>query len=247
MLGQIISERGEMYNVIILAGGFGSRMGSASEHLPKALSKLGSQRAIDLQINKMLLVAKRYIIGTGWQADLLESYLRGRYPNDLLRFSNEAPQTLRSNAQSLLYALDEADSRYGCIISFCDLLLLSTPILSGSSLYLATPETRGIVGSFRHSVEAHAGKVERIIAHEAPKSVTEAGNGILGFFCLSNTILLKKIVYELAYAGTLGDITSDILTRYHAQEPLRCEEAGAVLEFGTESDLVRAREYWEST
>ena len=89
MLGQFFSEHDEKFNVVVLAGGLGTRMGSASDFIPKALTKLGSQRAIDLIVSKFLLIGHRFVIGTAWHADLLESYVRGRFPNLNLSFSQE--------------------------------------------------------------------------------------------------------------------------------------------------------------
>ena len=173
MLGQFICEKGQIYNVVILAGGLSARMGSASEHIPKALSKIGSERAIDLLINKFLLVSHRLVIGTGWHGDLLESYISGRYQNQSIRFSREPVNDLRNNGISLLYALDNIDSRHGTIVSFCDLLLLSNPIISGSSLYVATRATKGVVGTFRHSVVAKDGIVEQVSVLDEPGNVED--------------------------------------------------------------------------
>ncbi len=246
MLGQFICEKGQIYNVVILAGGLSARMGSASEHIPKALSKIGSDRAIDLLINKFLLVSHRLVIGTGWHGDLLESYISGRYQNQSIRFSREPVNDLRNNGISLLYALDNIDSRHGTIVSFCDLLLLSNPIISGSSLYVATRATKGVVGTFRHSVVAKDGMVEQVSVLDGPGNVEHIDNGIIGLFVFSNTLLLKEIAYSLARAGELGDITTDIVTRYVKDDPTRVCEVSALLEFGTEADLYKAREFWES-
>lgn len=60
MLGQCYAN--EKFNVIILAGGAGSRMGQASEFIPKALTKVGEFRAIDLLISRYLNISHRLII-----------------------------------------------------------------------------------------------------------------------------------------------------------------------------------------
>ena len=246
MLGQFVCEKGRIYNVVILAGGLSTRMGSAAEHIPKALSKIGSQRAIDLLINKFLLVSHRIVIGTAWHGDLLESYISGRYQNQRIRFSRESVNDLRNNATSLLYALDNIDSRYGTIVSFCDLLLLSNPVISGNSLYVATRATKGVVGTFRHSVLAEDGMARRVLALDEPQHVEDIDNGVVGFFVFSDTLLLKEIAYSLARTDDLGEITTDIVARYVQREPTNVREVKALLEFGTEDDLKRAREFWES-
>lgn len=246
MLGQFFSHHDTKYNVVILAGGPGTRMGMASDHIPKALTKIGSQRAIDLIMNKLLLVAHRFIVGTGWHADLLESYVRGRYSSQPLFFSQEGTQDLKSNAVSLMYALDAADSRVGTIVSFCDLVLLSNPEVVGNALYLATPETEGVVGTFRHSVGLQGDVVRKIIAHRKPQPITDLKNGVVGFFVFSNTLLLKEVVYSLARADKLKDITTDVVSRYVAAEETKGVVVDALLEFGTEDDLKHVRKLWET-
>ena len=80
MFGQAYSLEGKKYNIIILAGGAGSRMGVASDYIPKALTSFGSRRAIDFLIDKYIAVANKFIIGTGYHADLLQTYIKGKYP-----------------------------------------------------------------------------------------------------------------------------------------------------------------------
>lgn len=246
MLGQFFSDSEEKYNVVILAGGLGSRMGVASDNIPKALTKIGSQRAIDLLLSKFLLVANQFVIGTGWHADLLESYIRGRYPSLKVVFSQESPSDLRNNATSLLYALDNVNSRFGTIVSFCDLLLLSNPLIDGNALYLATRDTKGIVGSFRHSVSVRADIARKVIVLEKPTHVPAIKNGVIGFFVFKNTVLLKEIAYSLARKDRLRDLTTDIVSKYIALEKTRAIPVDALLEFGTETDLQKARKVWET-
>lgn len=246
MLGQFFSEHEEKYNVVILAGGLGTRMGAAADNIPKALSKIGSQRAIDLLLSKFLLIANQFVVGTSWHADLLESYIRGRYPNLKVVYSQESPSDLKNNATSLLYALDNVNSRYGTIISFCDLLLLSNPLITGSALYLATRDTKGVVGTFRHSIAVHRDVAKKVIALDKPSHVPAIKNGVIGFFVFKNTVLLKEIAYFLARKGCLNDLTTDIVSRYIAIEETRAIPVDALLEFGTEADLQKARKVWET-
>jgi choline kinase len=246
MLGQFFTENEEKFNVVILAGGLGTRMGAASDNIPKALSKIGSQRAIDLILSKFLLVANQFVIGTAWHADILESYIRGRYPNLKVAFSQESPSELKNNATSLLYALDNVDSRFGTIVSFCDLLLLSNPLISGSALYLATPETKGVLGTFRHSVSVRNGIAQKVVALKKPTHVPSTKNGVIGFFVFGNTVLLKEIAYSLARKRSANDLTTDIVSKYIEIEETRAIPVDALLEFGTEDDLQKARKAWET-
>jgi len=247
MLGQFISDKGRIYNVIILAGGLSTRMGSASEHIPKALSKIGSQRAIDLLISKFLLISHKTVIGTGWHGDLLESYIAGRYPDQKIEFSRESVNDVRNNAVSLLYAVDHIDSRYGTIVSFCDLIMLSNPTISDSSMFVATHSTKGVLGTYRHSVETKNGVARKISVLDAPQTISQIDNGVVGFFVFSNTLLLKELAYSLARKEALNDITTDIVARYITEEPTSVSEVSALLEFGTEGDLLKARSFWEAS
>ena len=247
MLGQFYSDNDEKFNVVILAGGLGTRMGTASDYIPKALTSIGSQRAIDLMISKFLLIANRFVVGTGWHADLLESYIKGRYPNLPVTFSREDVAEMENNGTSLLYALDQVDSRRGTIVSFCDLLMLSNPMIGGSAIYLAVPETKGVIGTFRHSVTVRDKTVERIEPLDSPKRVPdEIDNGVIGFFVFHNTILLKEIAYSMARLHKLTDITTDIVSRYVEIEKTGAVPVDALLEFGDETDLMKARAAWES-
>lgn len=246
MLGQFFSENEEKYNVVILAGGLGSRMGSASDNIPKALSKIGSQRAIDLLFTKFLLIANQFVIGTSWHGDLLESYVRGRYPNLNVVFSQESPRDLKNNAMSLLYALDNVNSRFGTIVSFCDLLMISNPLISGNAVYLATKDTSGVVGTFRHSFSVRRDSVGEVIVLDKPERISSITNGVIGFFVFKNTILLKEIVYTLARDGRLNDLTTDIVSRYVKLEETKAFMVDALLEFGTEADLQKVRKVWET-
>ena len=68
------------FNVIILAAGLGYRLRPETEYVPKALVKIGQSRAIDYIIRKYQYIADKFIIATGYGADLLENYLKGKYP-----------------------------------------------------------------------------------------------------------------------------------------------------------------------
>lgn len=223
MIGQAISLEGKKYNVIILAGGNGSRMGEQSDYIPKALSQIGNKRAIDYIIERYMNIAHKIIIGTCKHADLLESYVRGRFPRLNIEFSREAE--LVNNAISTMYCLDHADSRYGTIILFCDLIVISNPVIKDDTVLVAGENTKGKVGTFRHT--------DRV------------GRGILGHFCFGNTIHLKGVTYTTYSWNTLNDLTEDILQRYQASVIIKVEECEKVYEFGNENDLQEVRKLWE--
>lgn len=220
MIGQAISLDGKKYNVIILAAGNGSRMGEQSDYIPKALSKIGNKRAIDYIIERYMNVAHKFIISTYTHADLLESYVLGRFPRLNIEFDRQ-PELEDNNALSTLYALDHANSRYGTIILFCDLIVVSNPVIKDNIVLVAGENTKGKVGTFRHT--------------------DRFGRGILGHFTFGNTLKLKKVIYETAFQHGLTDLTEDVALRYM----LDVEECQKVYEFGNENDLQEVRKLWE--
>lgn len=223
MIGQAISLDGKKYNVIILAGGNGSRMGEQSDYIPKALSQLGNKRAIDYIIERYMNVAHKIIIGTCKHADLLESYVKGRFPRLYIKFSRE--DHLENNAISTMYCLDHADSRYPTIVLFCDLIVVSNPEIKDDTFLVADENTKGKIGTFRH--------------HD------RYGRGILGHFTFGNTVDLKWITYANYSNNTLKDLTESVLMDYNEEnrvEPILCQK---VYEFGNENDLQEVRKLWE--
>lgn len=224
MIGQAVSTLGKKYNVIILAGGSGTRMGEQSDYIPKALSQIGNKRAIDHIIERYLGIAHKLIIGTCTHADILEAYIKGRFPVSNIEFSRETE--LHNNAHSTLYALDHADSRYGTIIVFCDLIVVSNQIVRDDTILVVDKDTRGKVGTFRHT--------------------DRFGRGILGNFIFSNTYLLKSIAYSNFYSMNFEDLTENIVMEYSRSIPMNTEVCEVVYEFGTENDLEEVRKLWES-
>lgn len=242
MIGQAVSLEGKKYNVIILAAGKGTRMGEQSEYIPKALSKLGNKRAIDYIIDKYSGVSHKFIISTGYGGDLLESYILGKYSKLNIEFSRLLPEEQgQSNGVSLFYALDHANSRYGTIILFCDLIVVSNNVIRDDTILVTTPETKGNVGSFRHIYFEDSGVIAELGNPTSFSSITGGGlGGVLGNFTLGNTPALKVATYS---CGTDSDITADVLAFYGKR--FTFEPCQAVYEFGTENDLKVVRELWE--
>lgn len=223
MIGQAFSLDGKKYNVIILAGGNGTRMGEQSDYIPKALSQIGNKRAIDYIIERYIPVAHKFIIGTGAHADLLEGYIKGRFPASNIEFSREVE--LVNNAHSTMLALDHANSMYGTIILFCDLIVISNPKITDNTILVAGKETRGKIGTFRHT--------------------DRYGRGILGNFTFGNTVLLKSVAYT-NYFRKFTDLTEDIVIPYSKEIPMNTELCNVVYEFGSNADLMEVRRLWEN-
>jgi NDP-sugar pyrophosphorylase family protein len=244
MIGQATSLTGKKYNIIILAGGAGSRMGMSSDYIPKALSKLGEKRAIDYIIERYVHIAHKFIIGTGYHADLLQSYVKGQYPTLPIKFSFEKPEELQNTAKSTTFCLDQADSRFGTIICFCDLLIITNPIIDDNTIYYVDKNTHGKVGIFRHSILIEKGnKVNSFIENTTPINITDNNNGVLGTFIFSNTVLLKSIVYSNFTTST--DLTWDIIVKYNNEIQMNASHCDCVYEFGDENNLQEVRKLWE--
>lgn len=237
MIGQAVSLTHKNYNIIILAAGAGTRMGHQSEYIPKALSKLGHRRAIDYIIDRYQHVAHKFIIGCGHHADLLFSYIKGQYPFAKIEFSLE--DNIVNNAISTLYCLDYCDSRVGTIVVFCDLIMVGNMVINGDTIYYTNKNTKGKKGTFRHSCQIVDGIVSQITEHDPPTEF-----GVLGNFIFSDTIVLKKIVYQ--NYSVLKDLTNDIVEPYSKQVQMHGEQVECVYEFGNENDLNDVRKMWEN-
>lgn len=237
MIGQAIDTTGKTYNIVILAGGDGTRMGIASDHIPKALSEIGNKRAIDYIIERYYNISNKIIIGTHSHADLLTYYIIGRYGTDGIDFSFE--DELENNAVSAAYAIDRADVRYPTLVTFCDLIILSNYLVYPDTVYVADEYTKGNVGTFRHTIDCSDGLNENsVIKHSEPVKV-EQDCGVLGHFIFGNTAKLKAEIFN--NFDNLKDFTEDIAAKYR----LKAEVVNTVYEFGTYNDLLTVRGLWE--
>lgn len=239
MIGQCYSPEGTKYNIIIMAAGMGTRMGDQSNYLPKALTPLGNQRVIDYIISRYLLVAHKFIVGVGWQADLLMNYLKGRYGSMIEFAVGKDEGKTESNGRSAMLCLDHADSRYPTIITFCDLLMMDNLEVGGDTLYLATKDTKGVIGTFRHGWDDLS---HNFITYSGLRPST----GVIGTFVIENTPAFKGASY-LLWDYPNVDLTKDMLGEYIAfteSEPT-VKECKSLYEFGTLDDINLVRERWE--
>lgn len=234
MLGQCTSSK--RYNVIILAGGNGLRMGDMTNYIPKALSPLGNLRGIDHIINRYSLIAHKFIIGLGTNGDLLKNYLLGKYPSNTFEFSEE--KEVKNNAWSTLYAMDHVDIGHPTIIAFCDQLIIGNPEVEGNIVYYVDDSTKGNVGTFRHSI-----RDGRIVKNEGPIEISKGLNGVIGTFVCDDSLSLKRYVYN---EYVINDLTDDIIKPYLENNKYQAVLVDALLDFGTEQDLEECRKLWES-
>jgi len=238
MFAQVFNKDCSKYNIVILAGGAGSRMGIASDFIPKALTKINEKRAIDFIMHRYINIAHKFVIGIGNHADLLKNYVCGVYKGENIVFSYEDPSKMKNDGISLAYCLDNVDSRYGTIITYCDMLLIGNCMVSGDMLFIANKNTTGILGTFRNSF-LH----DKIFENDPPVFLNESNNGIIGVFAIKNTTELKSITYsKFSY---INDLTRDIIAPYFSIHKPNIEEVDILLDFGTENELLKSREYWE--
>jgi len=243
MFSQCYSKTKSEYNVIILAGGAGSRMGDQSDYIPKALTKLGNGRVIDFIINRFAPICHKFIIGLGYHSDILQAYIKGSHTTLPIEFSYENPNNLLNNAYSTVYCLDKCDSRYKTIVVFCDLLVLHNTEIIPNSILLASCSTQGILGTFRHTVDDKDNL--KIKLNTPPVSIIDNNYyGVMGQFVFSDTPLLKKIAYTNYYK--LNDLTDDIVIPYNNELKMTGDICLKCFEFGTKEDVMKVRELWEN-
>jgi hypothetical protein len=214
-------------------------MGEQSEYLPKALTPMGNMRAIDWLIYRYQNIAHKFIIGTYFHGDLLKAYLKGKYPYLNMEFSEETE--LVNNARSFSLCMDHADTRYPTLLTFCDLIMLGNYEVKGDMIYVATKDTKGSVGTFRHIV-THFGMFEQ---QRIPVPVVDTDiQGVVGTFVFNNTAKLKTCIYE-GWEENL-DITWNICTYYYdLPDSAIIHKVEGLVEFGTQDELIKAREIWE--
>lgn len=237
MIGKAVSLTHQKFTVVVLAGGSGSRLGQQSQYLPKALTQLGNQRALDFIIQRYKNIAAKFVIGVGIHHDLIENYIRGRYPDSLLEFSYESQ--LHSDAVSLIHCLDHVDSRLPVIICFCDLIMLGNTVITPDVMYYTNSATLGVTGTFRHGlITDHDGYVLEVTKQDPPNNI-----GIIGQFVVGNTVKLKEIAYH--NYDTVKDLTRHIISPYSKQVRMKSVAVESVIEFGDEMTLDKARKQWE--
>jgi GTP:adenosylcobinamide-phosphate guanylyltransferase len=241
----VFSATDKRFNVILLAAGLGTRLRPATDYIPKALISLGSSRAIDYSIRKYQYLAERTIVAVGYCADLLENYVRGKYPTLQVFFSREEPAELQGPGRSLIYALDCASSRLPTLISFCDYVLTGPLDVDSDALAVCKPgKADAILGEYKTLALVEEGVVRDIVPNPDLPRIKE--NGYFGLTVVHDTTLLKAIAYGAAAgagAGGAVDFTMDIVRPYVKQvRTIACPVAG-IYEFGDEDTLRLLREH----
>ena len=225
------------FNIVLLASGLGTRVRSRIGEMPKALLELNGTRAIDLLIKKYRFIADRVIISTGYHAELIEYYVKGKYPELDIRFSREDVRELRGPGRSLLKALDHASSFLPTLTGFCDILIADDFDVSRDALLLCNPQlvsSGSVVGDYSNVAVLEDGIVTDLVPASRVRSNR---NGFTGTAVIHNTMLFKKVCYEAALGGR-DEYTLDFMRAYVRQARVNGRYVRDIFEFGTVETLT---------
>lgn len=244
----LFSVTNQKFNVIILAAGLGRRLQPETDYIPKALVNLGQARAIDYAIRKFQYVSERMIIATGYCGDLLENYVRGKYPSPNMFFSREKVSELCGPGVSLLYALDHASCRLPTIVTFCDFIFADQFSVDADTVVVCNPgKADAVIDTYKTVVVVDEGVVSDIVPNTDLQGVRE--NGFTGTVICHNSILFKSIAYSQACAKAdlrELDYTSDVIRSYVKAVRTIAAPVSSMFEFGTEESLAKTRMYLDA-
>lgn len=237
MISPIFSTTNQKFNVIILAAGKGTRLKPVTDFIPKPLIELGDERAIDYLLKKYQYVADKVIIGTGYGADLLENYVKGKYPSMNLVFSKEDVKELKCPGRSLVFALDYASSNLPTIITFCDYIIEDVFSVDMDALGVCGQSEKSVIGTYRTIVDAEEGIVQNL-NDNTDMSVKEYG--FTGVAVFHNTLLLKSIAYTIASEGDIE--YEEVIRKYIKKIRTVAISFKKIYEFGIVDTLKQTRE-----
>lgn len=113
-----------MFDVIILAGGFGTRLASVLPNLPKALAPIGKTPFIDLMLQRLAQeqIANKAVLALGFKSELIIEHFKNSPPVLPVEFSIETSPLGTGGA--LLLALQKTKSETVLVMNgdcFCNL------------------------------------------------------------------------------------------------------------------------------
>lgn len=241
----LFSTTNQKFNVIILAAGVGSRLKPETDFIPKALVKVGNERAIDHLLKKYQYIADRIIIAVGYNAELLENYTKGKYTSMNLFFSKEKVSELYGPGKSSVYALDYASSQLPTIITFCDYIVEDFFPIDADGLGVCKPKKDhlSILGTYKTVATIEEGIVLNLSKNKEIESVKE--NGFTGISIFHNTLFLKSLAYHAASEKGVKnvDYAFDIVDKYVSKMRTVAVPLSNMFEFGTEKLLRETREH----
>ena len=232
-------------DVVVLAGGLGTRLRPAVADRPKALAQVGGRPFLDLLLAWLHgQGARRVVLALGHMADQVEARLGdlcSRFPGLELRASVE-PGPLGT----------------GGALRHCLPLLRSDPVLVANGDSLAEADLAGFLAAFLAAADAPAaglvavgvpdasryGRLElspegRVLRF-AEKDPAFAGpapiNG--GVYLFRHDLLLER----LPPAGTAGSLERDLLGRLPPGSALAFPGSGRFVDIGTPESLAAAAE-----
>ncbi len=241
----LFSTTNQKFNVIILAAGIGSRLKPETDYIPKALVKVGNERAIDHLLKKYQYIADKIIIAVGYNAELLENYTRGKYSSMNLFFSREKVTELYGPGKSLVYALDFASSQLPTIITFCDYVVEDFFTIDQDGLGVCNPvEKQGsVLGTYKTVASIEEGIILGLNKNKDLKHLKK--NGFTGISIFHNTLFLKALAYDAASEKGVKnvDYAFDIVNKYVSKMRTVAVPLSKMFEFGTEDLLKETREH----
>lgn len=143
--------------VIILAAGMGSRLKPLTNHMPKTMITVGNQTMIeniiqglvDLQLSEMAII-------TGYQHEVLERFLRRRFPKVRLQFIYNDQYSVKDN----IYSFSLAEEYVGneemlCICSdiYCEPKLLLRAVQAPFDILMVDDKKEIPSGAMKVSVD----------------------------------------------------------------------------------------------
>ncbi|NCQ55978.1 MAG: CBS domain-containing protein [Alphaproteobacteria bacterium] len=202
--------------VIIMAGGLGTRLKSITQHIPKALTPIGSKPILEIIINRLVSDGfSNFYISVNYKSEMIVDYFKdGSAFNANIQYLYEDKPLGTAGALS---SLDADAIEFPCLVMNCDILttinfpdLLEFHCNKGASLTVATR-------SIRHDVpygviETVKGKISTLKEKPSYKYEINAGIYIVNkeavklvlkdaFFDMTDLIqkALEKEMHLLAY------------------------------------------------
>jgi len=239
MISPLFSNTNKKFNVIILAAGKGTRLKPATDYIAKPLIEISGERAIDYFIKKYQYVAHKIIIAVGYEADLLENYVRGKYSSLNIEFSKEDVKDLHGPGQSLVYALDHADSKYPTIITFCDYIVNDVFSVDDNAVCVSDSVRKSVLGKYRTYVDAEDGVAIDICDNEDNR----IKYGFTGIAICHDTLFLKYITYYLAVRGLSEEegTYEAIIREYITENKTSVITLNEIYDFGDSKTLEKTR------
>ena len=242
------------YPVLILAAGFGKRLGELTKNKPKPLVEVGGKPLIDWTLEALRTAGfKRVFVNLHYLADQLREYLNRKWSDQFYLTLVEEPVILDTggaikNIEAMLNPADHlftvnADTLFGRDFSFSSLLIE----------HLAHPRQPYATLAVRSDAEAlRYGELgidtERLVSHFVGRdySFSSVQRGLI---YMGIQVISPKLFRELPEAGTIFSITRDTYAALLSEgKPLATfEYSGFWSDVGTPERLAAAEASWKAS